>query len=113
MPLDFLKGSSAKIEINLEQQSYQPGERVRGQITLQAENELSIRKGRIVILCLAKYQVCTHHDDGKSHYHYKWVKGTQEVFSKTILEEMVLPSRFDQMYDFDWQVASGALPSID
>ncbi len=113
MPLDFLKVSSAKIEINLERQSYQPGGHVHGKLTLQTENELEVSKGTIVILCLAKYQVCSHHNDGKSHLHYKWVRGTREEFSKKIIEEMVLPPRFYQMYDFDWQIPSNAIPSID
>ncbi len=113
MVLDILKSSGAKLDINLDRQSYQPGDRIQGRVTLQVENELKVTKGRVVILCLVKYKVHTRHGTGRNRYDtYKWLTETREVFSKTILEETVLPPRFYQNYDLDWQVASDALPSL-
>ncbi len=113
MALDFLKGNVAKLDITLDRQSYQPGDHINGRITLQVENEVKVSSGSIVILCLVKYQVRSHHTGSHGgYYSYKWVTEKREVFSKTILEETLIPARSYQMYDFDWQVAEDALPSL-
>ncbi len=114
MALDFLKSSVARLEVNLDRQTYQPGDTINGRVTLQAENEVKVRGGKVSILCQEKYQVRYRTRSGRhgSSTTTTWRTDTREVFSKTLLEEMVIPPHFNQAYDFDWQVAADAFPSL-
>ncbi len=114
--LDFLSRSVATVEVNLDRQVYQPGDAIHARVTVQANKEVKVRQGRISLVYKEKYQVRSRTTTGGKHphqgYSYSWLTDAREMIAENFLEYAIIGPDFSEVYEFNWQMPDGVLPSL-
>ncbi|MGD2157576.1 MAG: arrestin family protein [Anaerolineales bacterium] len=107
MPLNFLKGDNAHIEVKIDrpQSSYYPGDRLQAQISVKAEKELKVRQLRAGLLFWEEY--ISEDSEGDTS---RRTTAHEFIDQETLLEDEILLQGAQRSFSHKWQLPKGAAP---
>ena len=107
MPISFLKGNGANIDIQLDRPEgpYRPGDNVHADITLQVEKDLKVRQFRAGLLAWEEFIQEDSEGDATSRSTLN-----EYIGEDVLLTDEPLQAGVTRAYHLDWRIPEDAFP---
>lgn len=114
---DFLKGGKANLTITLDRANkiYAPGETIHATVRVEGVKDLKIQRGVIALVSREEYEYRDEYRDSDGDQKTRTVKTSDEVkaWEQQFLGETTIKANSNQTFEFDMQLPSNALPSVE
>jgi hypothetical protein len=110
---DFMKGSKVNLQVNLGRPSVFPGEAINVTVNFQAEKEIKVEEGRVVLFCREEYKVEERDtdSDGSTTTTTRWKRDDTEFARHVFLNQTTLAAGAMQTVEFNPTLTPNALPT--